>query len=303
MHSGSLSGWLVIDKPLGISSNRVVDIVRRRTRSKAGHAGTLDPLATGILPVAIGEATKLIGYAMAGRKRYRFRVRWGIARATDDREGAVTAESDSRPSKEAIAAVVPRFLGILQQRPPTFSAIRINGHRAYKLARAGMLPAQPPRPVEVMELRLTAVPDQDHADFEALVGKGTYIRALVRDLGLALGTFAHVAELRRVAVGPFTEALAVPLDLIADGGHISVDNADLLPIATALDDMPAVELTAAEAARLCSGQQVMPEGWAGVAELDALLEGGVVSAWHSQALIAMARIQDGRLRPLRVINR
>jgi tRNA pseudouridine55 synthase len=303
MANGGLNGWLVIDKPLGCSSNRVVEIVRQRTGSKAGHAGTLDPLATGVLPVAIGEATKLTGYAMGGRKRYRFRVRWGIARVTDDREGEATAESDSRPSGEAIAAVVPRFLGIVQQRPPAFSAIKVNGCRAYKLARAGTLPAQPSRSVEIIELRLIAVPDRDHADFEALVGKGTYIRALARDLGVALGTFAHVAELRRVAVGPFTEALAVPLDSIVAGEHITADYPDLLPIATALNDVPAVELTAAEAARLCSGQKVMVEGAGRWPEVDPPPEAGVVSAWHSKALVAMARIQDGCLRPLRVINR
>ena len=303
MASGGPSGWLVIDKPLGFSSAHVVEIIRRRTGSKAGHAGTLDPLATGVLPIAIGEATKMTGYAMAGRKRYHFRIRWGIARETDDEEGLITAESDRRPSEEEITAILPRYLGVIQQRPPAFSAVKIDGRRAYKLARAGMLPSPPLRPAEISELRLVAVRDCDHADFEALVGKGTYIRALARDLGLALGTFAHVAELRRVAVGPFTEAQAIPLGSITAAGDITRHNGHLLPIATALDGIPAVALTGAEAARLCNGQKVMPGHARGSTDLDRFQEGAVVSAWHSQALLAVARIQDGWLRPVRVLNR
>jgi tRNA pseudouridine55 synthase len=303
MGDRGVSGWLVIDKPLGLSSSRVVEIVRRQTRSKVGHAGTLDPLATGVLPIAIGEATKMTTYAMAGRKRYRFRVRWGMARATDDREGEITAECDRRPRGDAIAAILPRFIGTIQQRPPAFSAIKMNGRRAYQLARAGEQPNPPLRSIEVSELRLLALPDADHADFEALVGKGTYIRALARDLGLALGTFAHVAELRRLSAGPFTDAQAVTLDLIAESGHISADCGYLLPIETALDGIPAVVLTGAEATRLCSGQKVVPADASGWADLDRFREGVVVSAWHGKGLVAVTRIEDGYLRPLRVINR
>src|SRR6201997_5322447 len=195
--SGGRDGGLAVDKPLGLTSNRVVEVVRRRTGGKVGHAGTLDPLATGVLPIALGEATKTTAYAMAGRKRYRFRIRWGVARATDDCEGEGIGECDKLPSRVAIEAVLPRFLGTVQQCPPAYSAIRVNGSRAYRLARRDRPPTPPARPVEIAELRLIGIPDRDHADCEALVGKGTYIRALSRDLGAALGTFAHIAQLRR----------------------------------------------------------------------------------------------------------
>src|SRR5690349_3738616 len=232
--NGGLDGWLVVDKPLGLTSSRVVEVVRRRTGGKVGHAGTLDPLATGVLPIAIGEATKTTAYAMTGRKRYRFRIRWGIARATDDREGEVTGECLTRPSREAIEAILPSFTGTILQRPPAYSAIKIEGRRAYQLARTGKTPMPTVRPVEIAELRLTAIPDRDHSDCEALVGKGTYIRALARDLGARLGTLAHIAELRRLSVGPFTETQAVTLDSIVDGEHIAIDCGFLLPIETAL---------------------------------------------------------------------
>jgi len=277
-------GWLIIDKPLGLSSNGVVELIRRSTGAKAGHAGTLDPLATGVLPIAIGEATKTTSYAMVGRKRYRFRIRWGVARTTDDREGEITGECASRPSRGAIDAILPHFIGAITQLPPAYSAVKVNGRRAYALARAD------------------AMPDSDHADCEALVGKGTYIRALARDLGTALGTFAHIAELRRLSVGRFTETQAITLDLIGEHGHISQNYRHLLPIEAALDDIPAVRLTEAEAARLRNGQSLTPGDpgeWVG---FDELVEGTIVSARYNQALIALARIEDGRLRPIRVMN-
>ena len=300
---GGPHGWLVIDKPLGLSSNRVVEIVRRSTGTKVGHAGTLDPLATGVLPIAIGEATKTAAYAMTGRKRYRFRVRWGVARTTDDREGEIIGECECRPSSEAIEAILPRFIGAISQTPPAYSAVKVNGRRAYTLARANAPAALPSRPVEIATLRLIAMPDRDHTDCEALVGKGTYIRALVRDLGEALGTLAHVAELRRLSVGRFTEAQAISLDSLDEDRHSLAKAGYLLPIETALDDIPALALTGAEAARLRSGQRVTPGDSGERADPDRLDEGMVVSAWHDQALIALARIENGGLRPLRVINR
>jgi tRNA pseudouridine55 synthase len=300
---GGLHGWLVIDKPLGLSSNRVVEIVRRSTGTKVGHAGTLDPLATGVLPIAIGEATKTTAYAMAGRKRYRFRIRWGVARATDDREGEIIGECGSRPSREAIEAILPRFLGTVPQSPPAYSAIKVKGRRAYVLARAHTPPALPIRPVEIAALRLIAMPDDDHADCEALVGKGTYVRALARDLGAALGTLAHIAELRRLSVGRFTENQAIPLESITERGHIWATSEYLLPIETALDDIPALAVTEAEAARLRSGQWVTPWDRGEWADRDRLDEGAVVSACHNQALVALSRVENGRLRPVRVINR
>jgi len=296
------NGWLVVDKPPGLSSTRVVELVRRSAGTKAGHAGTLDPLATGVLPIALGEATKTAGYATTGRKCYRFRIRWGVARATDDREGEIIGVSPSRPSCEAVEAILPRFTGTIRQVPPTFSAIKVRGRRAYALARSGKPPVLPARPVEISVLRLVGIPDHDHADCEALVGKGTYIRALARDLGAALGTFAHIAELRRLSVGPFTERHAVPLDFIMEQGHILGASGCLLPIETALDDIPALAVTEDEAARLRSGQKITPERPGERADLNRLDEGAVVGAWHNRVLVALGRIESNSLRPVRVIN-
>ncbi len=298
-----LHGWLVVDKPLGLSSNRVVEIIRRYAGTKVGHAGTLDPLATGVLPIAIGEATKTTAYAMAGRKRYRFRVRWGVARATDDREGEVIGESSSRPTREAIEAMLPRFFGTIRQRPPAYSALKINGRRAYRLARAATPSIPRERLVEIAELRLVAMPDRDHTDCEALVGKGTYIRALARDLAAALGTCAHIAELRRLSVGRFTENQAIALDSIAEHGHITANCRYLLPLETALDDIPGLVLTADEAARLRNGQRLAPGDADRCENLERLAAGAIVAAWHGPALVALARVEDGRLRPVRVFNR
>jgi tRNA pseudouridine55 synthase len=298
---GRPHGWLVIDKPLGMSSHHAVEIVRRRTGAKAGHAGTLDPLATGVLPVALGEATKTVGYAMSARKCYRFRIRWGIARATDDGEGEIVGESASRPSAVAVEAMLPCFTGRIGQSPPAYSAVKIRGRRAYALARVARPPNLPERPVEIAALRLVATPDPDHADLIAEVGKGVYIRALARDLAVALGTVGHVALLRRLSVGRFTEAQAIPLEALA--GRRDSDNCDnLLPIETALDGVPALALAEAEGTRLRCGQRVTPGAAEARERLGRLAQGTVVSAWLNGALIALARIEDGSLQPLRVIN-
>ena len=298
-----LDGWLVIDKPPRLSSNQVVKGIRRLIGTKVGHAGTLDPLATGVLPLALGEATKTVSYAMDGRKCYRFRIRWGIARATDDCEGEIVGESASRPSPEEIDAILPQFTGTILQSPPVFSAIKVDGRRAYALARAATPPTLPCRPVQVAALRLIAVCDRDHADCEALVGRGTYIRALARDLAIALGTVGHVVELRRLSVGPFNESQAISLDSVAERRHSLAACGYLLPLETALDSIPALALTAAEVARLRCGQRVTPQDVGERAHLDRLDEGTVVAAWHAQAVVALARIEGGGLRPTRVINR
>ena len=298
-----LHGWLVIDKPQGITSARAVALVRRATGVKVGHAGTLDPLATGVLPLALGEATKTVQFAAAGRKRYRFRIRWGIARDTDDCEGAITAESPVRPDAAAIAAALPRFIGSILQRPPAFSAIKIAGRRAYALARAGRPAEMAPRPVEIAELNLISVVDPDHADFAAAVGEGTYIRALARDLAEALGTRGHIAELRRLAVGRFTEAQAISLDSAVSLGHSLAASGHLLPIETVLDDIPALALTATEAARLRHGQRVTPQDRGEQERLARIEDGAIVGARLDQLLVGLARIEDGGLRPVRIINR
>ena len=298
-----LHGWLVIDKPEAITSARVVSQIKRATGAKVGHAGTLDPLATGVLPLALGEATKTVRFAAAGQKRYRFRIRWGIARETDDREGAITAESALRPDIAAVETILPRFTGALLQRPPAYSAIKIAGRRAYKLARAGRPPDLPPRPVTIAELRLSVVPDPDHAEFEAMVGEGTYIRSLARDLAAALGTLAHVVELRRLAVGRFTETQAISLDSALALGHSLAASGHLLPIETVLDDIPALALTATEAARLRQGQRVTPQDERERERLARIDDGVIVGARLDRLLVALARIEDGHLRPVRIINR
>jgi tRNA pseudouridine55 synthase len=298
-----LHGWLVIDKPEGVTSARIVAQIKRATGAKTGHAGTLDPLATGILPLALGEATKTVRFAAAGRKHYRFRIRWGVARDTDDREGAITAESAVRPAIAAVEAILPRFTGALLQQPPAYSAIKVAGRRAYKLARAGRAPDLPARPITIAELRLSGVPDPDHADFAAIVGEGTYIRSLARDLARALGTLGHIVELRRLAVGRFTEKQAISLDSALALGHSLAASGHLLPIETVLDDIPALALTATEAARLRQGQRVTPQTEGERERLAGIDDGAIVGARLDRLLVALARIEGGHLWPIRIINR
>src|SRR5690606_18006997 len=213
-------GWVVIDKQAGMSSAHVVARVQRLIgAAKAGHGGTLDPLATGVLPVALGEATKTVAYVMDGRKRYRFTVRWGEARDTDDSEGAVTETSDARPDRDAIVAALGDFVGLIRQTPPAFSAIKIDGRRAYALARAGEAFAVEPREVQIDSFELIALQDRDHAVFDVHCGKGTYMRALARDLARRLGTVGHIAALRRTAAGPFDEAAAISLESLESLVH------------------------------------------------------------------------------------
>ena len=295
-------GWVVIDKPAGITSNRVVERMRRATGVKAGHAGTLDPLATGILPVALGEATKTVGFVTKTTKRYSFRIRWGESRDTDDGDGQITAETSLRPERDAIEAVLRRFTGTVSQRPPAYSAIKIAGRRAYALARAGMAPILKERPVEIHALRLVGIPDPDHAEFEATVGQGTYIRSLARDLAESLGALGHIVALRRLSVGRFTETQAISLDLATTLGHSLFASGHLLPIEAALDDIPALALTADEAARLRNGQSIDLAGPREGDCLDRLDDGTIVGARLNRHLVGLARIENGRLRPVRMIN-
>jgi tRNA pseudouridine55 synthase len=298
-----IHGWIVLDKPQGMSSAQAVAAVRRHVdAAKAGHGGTLDPLATGVLPIALGEATKTVAWAMAGRKTYRFTLRWGEARDSDDAEGRVIATSPVRPTGATIAAVLPRFIGMVEQRPPAFSALKLAGERAYALARAGESPALAPRPVEIRELRLISVLDGDQAEFEAMVGKGTYIRALARDLGTALGTFAHITALRRLAVGRFRIEDAISLEILAALGHSAGAFRHLLPVETALDDIPALALTEAEAHRLRCGQAVTPLRPEDRARIDQLGDGTTVCATIGGKPVALTEISAGGLRPVRVLN-
>ncbi len=243
-----IDGWLILDKPAGITSTQAVNKVKRALDAqKAGHGGTLDPLATGLLPIALGAATKTVPYVMDSTKIYHFTIRFGEARDTDDAEGAVVATSDARPTDEQIRAALPGFIGNIMQIPPAFSAIKVEGERAYDLARAGAPPELPPRPAQVDRFELIGRPDEDTAEFEVQSGKGVYMRALARDLSRACGTVGHIVVLRRLRVGPFLESMAVTLDKFLDPEQNPATLAEFVrPLSTALDDIPALALNAAE---------------------------------------------------------
>lgn len=298
-----INGWLAVDKPSGMTSTTVVTRVRRALNAaKAGHGGTLDPMATGVLPIALGEATKTVAYVMDGAKTYHWRVRWGEARSTDDAEGEVTATSPVRPSREQIAAALPRFVGEIEQVPPRFSAVKIAGQRAYDLARDGEEMDLKPRRVRIDEFKLLGLPDADNADFEVRSGKGAYMRSLARDLAVALGTVGHIAILRRIACGPFHETAAISLDKLEHLGHIAASANVLLPVETALDDIPALALTEAEARRLQSGQPISLLRMAVRDPLAFMPPDGTVRAMADGRLVALARIDGGEVRPVRVLN-
>ncbi|MET0313521.1 MAG: tRNA pseudouridine(55) synthase TruB [Hansschlegelia sp.] len=296
-----ISGWLILDKPVGVTSTHAVSKARWLYQAKkAGHAGTLDPLASGILPIAFGEATKTVPFVMDGRKIYRFEATWGVETNTDDTEGEAVETSDVRPTREDILAVLPAFRGQVTQIPPKFSALKIDGERAYDLAREGEEVILEPRIVDVHRLDLVDMPSPDRAVFETECGKGTYVRAIARDMGRALGTRAHISALRRTAVGGFTEEDAITLEELerlrqSDAAYKEMADA-LLPVETALDDIPALAVNRAEAARLLNGQPVLLRG------RDAPTFQGTVSVTTDGALIALAEIERGELHPRRVFN-
>ncbi|MGX7744452.1 tRNA pseudouridine(55) synthase TruB [Rhodopseudomonas parapalustris] len=295
-------GWVVLDKPIGMTSTQAVAVVKRLFSAKrAGHAGTLDPLASGGLPIAMGEATKTVPFVMDGRKRYRFTVAWGEERDTDDTEGRAIATSPDRPTAEAVMALLPRFTGVIEQIPPQYSAVKIQGERAYDLARDGEVVPLAPRPVEIHELTLVDHGDNGQSVFEAECGKGTYVRALARDMGRLLGCYGHICALRRTLVGPFDEADMIPLEELqalcdrAASGEGSLADA-LLPVETALDDIPALAVTRADAARLHRGQAVLLRG------RDAPHCSGTVYVTVAGRLLALAEVGNGELIPKRVFN-
>ena len=295
-------GWVVLDKPIGMTSTQAVAAVKRLFSAKrAGHAGTLDPLASGGLPIALGEATKTVPFVMDGRKRYSFMVRWGEERETDDSEGKVVKASAARPLPDAIRSLLPQFTGLIEQTPPRYSAIKVQGERAYDLARDGEVVELAPRPVEIHELSLVRQLDGDHSVFEAECGKGTYVRALARDMGRILGCYGHICALRRTLVGPFGENDMIPLEQLeslcnrAASGEASLADA-LLPVETARDDIPALAVTRADAARLHRGQAVLLRG------RDAPTSSGTVYVTVAGRLLALAEIGNGELIPKRVFN-
>ena len=294
--NAKVDGWLILDKPVGLGSTPAVGKVRRLFGAeKAGHGGTLDPLASGVLPIALGEATKTVPFVMEGRKEYRFTLRLGEARSTDDAEGEVTATSDARPTDQEIRRVLPRFIGRIEQTPPAYSALKIAGRRAYDLARAGEAIELKPRQVSVERLDFVARPDADHADFVVACGKGTYIRSLGRDLAQAVGTVGYLAALRRTAAGPFREERAISLSKLLALGHIPALLGVLAPVATALDDIPALALTETQADRLRQGQPVL-------LTRDAPPPGALLRAEAGSKLVALVRSDGAAVKPVRVFN-
>ncbi len=298
-----LDGWLVIDKPEGLTSTDVVNRLKRWfDAQKCGHGGTLDPLATGVLPIAFGAATKTVPYVMDGTKLYHFTLRFGEARDTDDADGQVTGTSGVRPSDAQIRAALPGFTGDIMQVPPIFSAIKVAGERAYDLARAGAPPVLEARPARVDRFELIGRPDPDHAVFEVQSGKGVYMRSLARDLARACGALGHIAALRRLRVGPFSAAQAIPLDKLqptVDTPRASPDL--LLPVATALADIPALALTEAEASGLLHGQAISLVVLMGRIPRAADPEGGLARAMAGSRVIGLCRLEDGWLKPERLL--
>ncbi len=287
-----LNGWLILDKPLGMTSTHAVALAKRLFNAKkAGHAGTLDPLASGLLPIAFGEATKTVPFVMDGEKAYRFTVRWGIETSTDDAESQAVATSDHRPTASEIEAILPQFIGAIMQMPPQFSALKINGERAYDLARQGETVKLEARPVEIHALKLVSH-ETDSAVFEAECGKGTYVRALARDFGRILGCYGHIIFLRRTRVGPFREENAISPDDL----NFETQDKYVLDIEAGLMELPSISISGHDAARLHRGQSVILRG------RDAPVIEGSLYATCQGKLIAFGEIFEGAFVPKRVFH-
>lgn len=301
------SGWIILDKPLEMTSTQAVGKVRWLfDAKKAGHAGTLDPLATGLLPIALGEATKTVPFVMDGEKVYRFTVKFGAETTTDDGEGEITNQSDVRPSNDEILAILPEFTGEIMQVPPAFSAIKVDGQRAYDMARDGEEVNLEARSISVHDLSLVERLSEDEAVFEAECGKGTYVRSLARDMARELGTFGHVSALRRTNVSPFNEEDMISLAMLEELRHKNPNFTELalngefddvlLPIQTALDDIPALAVSGKDAVRLKQGQPVLLRG------RDAPLICDTVSVTADGSLVALGEVDKGMLKPKRIFN-
>jgi tRNA pseudouridine55 synthase len=295
-HRNDVHGWLVLDKPVGMTSTHAVAIAKRLSNAKkAGHAGTLDPLASGLLPIAFGEATKTVPFVMDGEKSYRFTVRWGIETDSDDADGKPVHHSDRRPDAEAIRAILPRFIGRISQVPPKFSALKIDGERAYDLAREGEEVVLEAREVVIHALELVDA-QTDTAVFEADCGKGTYVRALARDFGRILGCYGHISQLRRTRVGPFEEEDAVAAaDLSPEAGGPDIA-AYLRPVEAGLEELPSIAISGHDANRLMRGQSIILRG------RDAPIVEGSLYATHNGRLVAFGGIEAGEFVPKRVFN-
>ena len=315
-----VSGWVVLDKPAGMGSTDAVSKVKWLYKAdKAGHAGTLDPLASGMLPIALGEATKTVPYVMDGAKIYRFTVAWGEERSTDDLEGVATQTSPERPSEQAIRALMPKYTGIIMQVPPQFSAIKIDGERAYDLARAGETVEIAPREIEIGRLDIVAIPDDGHTIFEVECGKGTYVRSLARDMGRDLGCYGHVSDLRRTEVAPFEPEDLVTIEMLEKAAGIAMvkDDADpsaaelltqvaedpyaalddlLVDTVVALDSLPAVALGDDAASKVRLGNPVIVRG------RDAPVEAAEAYATARGKLVAIGAVEAGMFKPKRVFT-
>ena len=298
-----VNGWVILDKPVDMTSTAAVGAVRRIfDAQKAGHAGTLDPLATGVLPIALGEATKTLPYVVDTEKRYQFTLRWGVATSTDDREGDIIETCERRPSEAEIRDTLPQFIGEIMQVPPIYSAIKVNGQRAYDLARDGEEVELEARPIFIDAFDLVRIEDADHAVFSVVSGKGAYMRGLARDLARALGTVGHVASLRRNAVGPFQETDAISLDELGSFGQSPAASGGLRPVETPLDDIPALALTEQEANRLRNGQAVSLIRKTDLERISAFEDGEMVLAMATGKPVALTRYTAGEVRPVRVLH-
>ena len=296
-----INGWLILDKPQGLTSNQALGRLKRLYNpKKVGHAGTLDPLATGVLPIAFGEATKTVAHVVDCEKTYDFTIRWGVETDSDDAEGQPVRTSDERPSREAIEAALPAFIGDIMQVPPCYSAIKVDGERAYDLARDGDTVELTPRPVSVYELDIEEPISPELTRLICACGKGTYVRSIARDLGRALGCYGHVAALRRTSVGPFDEENAISLEKLeqfsnsADG--YSALMGAILPVETALDGIPALAISGDDAARLKRGQSILIRGG------NAPILKGPIYATSRGVLVAIGEVERGEMHPIRVFN-
>ncbi len=295
-----IHGWVILDKPYDLGSTQAVNIVRRLfDAQKAGHGGTLDPLATGLLPIALGEATKTVPYIMDGEKQYEFTVKWGEATDTDDIEGDVISTSDHRPTKQDINAMLSDFIGTISQVPPKFSAIKINGQRAYDLAREGKQVELKARDIIVDTLELVETISKDQAKFIISCGKGTYIRSIARDLARKLGTVGHVTQLKRIRVGSFDQTCMISLDKLREISHSGADLSEcsdiLISVETALDDIPVLAIDQNEKNELKMGRELIPQN--PISDYR-----GEVACLYDKTLIAIADCDGISLKPKRVFN-
>ena len=293
----SINGWINLNKPLGITSSDAVNKVKWLLKpQKIGHAGTLDPLATGVLPLALGEGTKCINLLMDAKKTYEFSITFGERRSTDDAEGEVVASSDKRPELDEIRSVLGEFTGEISQMPPIFSALKVDGKRAYDLARAGEVVELKARQVTIHTLECLGV-EGAQGHFRAVVSKGTYIRSLGRDIAQKLGSEGYISRLHRAAVGPFTDSEAISLDFIAESVHKAPPNGNvpfMLPLGAALDDIPALALTVKQLATLRHGQQVQLT--------EPHPDTPLLGAMHEGQLVGLAKVEGNQVISVRLLN-